>query len=128
MGRANCNEMSINLHRQTLARLGEAIVAGHYSRHKSLPPEPLLCAQLGVSRTVLREAVKSLVAKGLLSTGPKVGTRVMPEEQWNWLDADVLAWQFRVGLSPEFLRSVTELRQTVEPSCLRLVAERATAE
>lgn len=127
-GSANCNKMSKNLHSQTLRHLGEAIVAGHYPRDKAVPPEPILCVQLGVSRTVLRETVKSLVAKGLLSTGPKVGTRVLAEEHWNWLDPDVLAWQFRVGFSTEFLRSVCELRRVVEPQCLGLAAERATAE
>lgn len=127
-GLANCNKMSNNLHSQTLRHLGEAIVAGHYPPDKAVPPEPVLCAQLGVSRTVLRETVKSLVAKGLLSTGPKVGTRVLAEEHWNWMDTDVLAWQFRVGFSPEFLRSVCELRRAVEPHCLRMAAERATAE
>lgn len=120
--------MSKNLHSKTLHHLGEAIVAGHYSTGKSVPPEPVLCASLGVSRTVLRETVKSLVAKGLLSTGPKVGTRVLSEDHWNWLDPDVLAWQFRVGFSSEFLHSVCELRRVVEPHCLRLAAERATAE
>ena len=95
---------------------------------KAIPPEPLLCIELGVSRTVLRESVKSLVAKGLLSTGPKVGTRVLAHEHWNWLDPDVLAWQFRVGLTPEFLRSVSELRRLVEPASVALAARRATAE
>ena len=120
--------MSMNRHRHTLQRLGEAIVAGQYPPGKTMPPEPALSAQLGVSRTVLREAVKSLAAKGLVSTGPKVGTRVLAEEHWNWLDPDVLAWQFRVGLSLEFLHSVTELRHAVEPLCLRRVVERATAQ
>lgn len=118
--------MSRNLHSKTLHHLGEAIVAGHYPRNKAVPPEPVLCATLGVSRTVLRETVKSLVAKGLLSTGPKVGTRVLTEDHWNWLDPDVLAWQFRVGFSSEFLHTVCELRRVVEPHCLRLAAERAT--
>ena len=118
--------MSRNLHSKTLHHLGEAIVAGHYPRNKAVPPEPVLCATLGVSRTVLRETVKSLVAKGLLSTGPKVGTRVLTQEHWNWLDPDVLAWQFRVGFSREFLHSVCELRRVVEPQCLRLAAERVT--
>ncbi len=120
--------MSKSLHSQIVHRLGEAIVAGHYRSEKTLPPEPLLCVELGVSRTVLREAVKSLMAKGLISTGPKVGTRVMPHEQWNWLDPDVLTWQFRVGLTAEFLQSVTELRRLVEPPSMRLAAQRATAE
>ncbi len=118
--------MSRNLHSKTLHHLGEAIVAGRYPRNQSVPTEPVLCASLGVSRTVLRETVKSLVAKGLLSTGPKVGTRVLTEDHWNWLDPDVLAWQFRVGFSREFLHSVCELRRVVEPQCLRLAAQRAT--
>jgi DNA-binding FadR family transcriptional regulator len=76
-----------------LDRLGEAIVAGRWSPGESIPPEPTLCSQLGVSRTVVREAVKSLVAKGMLATGPKVGTRVLSADQWNWFDPDVVAWQ-----------------------------------
>jgi DNA-binding FadR family transcriptional regulator len=67
-----------NVHGNTVDHLGEAIVAGRYAAGASIPPEPLLCEELGVSRTVVREAVKSLVAKGLVSTGPKVGTRVLP--------------------------------------------------
>jgi hypothetical protein len=59
-------------------------------RRASVPPEPALCEELGVSRTVVREAVKSLIAKGLVTTGPKVGTRVLPSENWNWFDPDVV--------------------------------------
>ena len=51
-------------HLTTLARLGEAIVGGRYAAGAAIPPEPMLCEELGVSRTVVREAVKSLVAKG----------------------------------------------------------------
>ena len=115
-----------NIHGVTLDRLGEAIVAGRYPASASIPPEPLLCAELGVSRTVIREAVKSLVAKGLLVTGPKVGTRVLAEEQWNWFDPDVVAWQSRVGLTREFLRDLQEMRRLIEPAAVRLAAERAT--
>jgi DNA-binding FadR family transcriptional regulator len=107
-------------------RLGEAIVAGLHPVGSSLPPEPQLCAALGVSRTVVREAIKSLAAKGLVSTGPKVGTRVRPAEQWNWFDPEVVAWQSHVGLTREFLRDVQELRRVVEPAAVRLAAERAT--
>lgn len=120
--------MSASLHSRTLQRLGEGIVAGHYPAEKAMPPEPALCVRLGVSRTVLRETVKSLVAKGLLSTGPKVGTRVLAEDHWNWLDPDVLTWRFRAGLTPDFLCCITEMRQLVEPACLRLAAERASNE
>lgn len=113
---------------QTLDRLGEAVVAGRWGEQGTLPPEPQLCEALGVSRTVVREAVKSLVAKGLLVTGPKLGTRVQPAEQWNWFDPDVVAWHGRAGLAPAFLRDLQELRRVVEPAAARLAAERATAE
>ena len=115
-----------NVHGNTLDRLGEALVAGRWAPGSAVPPEPTLCEELGVSRTVVREAVKSLVAKGLVSTGPKVGTRVMPVEHWNWFDPDVVAWQSKAGLTREFLRELQELRRVVEPAAVRLAAERAT--
>lgn len=115
-----------NVHGSTVDLLGEAIVMGRYPVGSSLPPEPLLCEELGVSRTVVREAVKSLIAKGLLVTGPKLGTRVLAQEQWNWFDPNVVAWQSQAGLSREFLRDLQELRRIVEPAAARLAAERAT--
>ncbi|MEO8155846.1 MAG: FadR/GntR family transcriptional regulator [Rhizobacter sp.] len=117
-----------NVHGGTVDLLGEAIVTGRYPVGSTLPAEALLCEELGVSRTVVREAVKSLIAKGLLVTGPKVGTRVLKEDQWNWFDPDVVIWQSRAGLSREFLRDLQELRRLVEPAAVRLAAVRATAE
>lgn len=117
-----------NVHGNTVDHLGEAIVAGRYGVGASIPPEPLLCLELGVSRTVVREAVKSLIAKGLITTGPKVGTRVLSEEHWNWFDPDVIGWQSKAGLTAEFLRDLQDLRRVVEPAAMRLAAERATAQ
>lgn len=116
-----------NVHGHTVEHLGKAIVAGRYAPGAAIPPEPQLGVELGVSRTVVREAVKSLVAKGLLTTGPKVGTRVQSHGQWNWFDPDVVAWQTQVGLTREFLRDLQELRRLVEPAAVRMAAERATA-
>ena len=116
-----------NVHGHTLDLLGQAILSGRYAVGTSLPPEPVLCEALGVSRTVVREAIKSLVAKGLISTGPKVGTRVLTDEQWNWFDPDVITWQAQVGLTPQFLRDLQELRAVVEPAAVRMAAEKATA-
>jgi DNA-binding FadR family transcriptional regulator len=116
-----------NVHGNTVDHIGEAIVAGRYGVGASIPPEPVLCLELGVSRTVVREAVKSLIAKGLMTTGPKVGTRVLSEEHWNWFDPDVIIWQSKAGLTPEFLRDLQDLRRVVEPAAMRLTAERATA-
>jgi DNA-binding FadR family transcriptional regulator len=117
-----------NVHGHTLDLLGEAIVGGRYPAGAAIPPEPMLCEQFGVSRTVVREAVKSLIAKGLMTTGPKVGTRVLSEDHWNWFDPDVIIWQSKAGLTPEFLRDLQDLRRVVEPAAMRLAAERATAQ
>ncbi len=115
-----------NIHGHTLDTLGQAILAGEYPVGASLPPEPVLCETLGVSRTVVREAIKSLIAKGLLITGPKLGTRVLSDDQWNWFDPDVIGWQADAGLTPEFLRDLQELRLVVEPAAVRMAAEKAT--
>jgi DNA-binding FadR family transcriptional regulator len=117
-----------NVHGNTVDHLGHAIISGRYAPGAAIPPEPLLGEELGVSRTVVREAVKSLIAKGLVSSGPKVGTRVLSSDQWNWFDPDVIVWQSRVGLTAEFLRDLQELRRVVEPAAVRMAAERATPE
>jgi DNA-binding FadR family transcriptional regulator len=79
-------------------------------------------------RPFVLEVVKSLVAKGLVTTGPKVGTRVLPSDQWNWFDPDVIAWQSQTGLTREFLRDLQELRRVVEPAAVRMAASRASPE
>jgi DNA-binding FadR family transcriptional regulator len=115
-----------NVHGNTVDHLGSAIVSGRYAAGSSVPPEPALCEELGVSRTVVREAVKSLIAKGLVTSGPKVGTRVQTPDHWNWFDPDVIMWQARAGITPEFLRDLQDLRRVVEPAAVRMAAERAT--
>jgi DNA-binding FadR family transcriptional regulator len=116
-----------NVHGHTVDLIGEAIVAGRYPEGGVIPPEPMLCDELGISRTVVRESIKSLIAKGLLVAGPKVGTRVLPADNWNWFDPDVVAWQTKAGLTRGFLRDLQELRRVIEPAAVRMAAERATA-
>ena len=64
-----------------VSQLGTAIVTGKYGDKNPFPIEAELCRQLGVSRSVLREAVKMLTAKGLLVSRPRHGTSVQPA-QW----------------------------------------------
>jgi DNA-binding FadR family transcriptional regulator len=109
------------LHGQVVHAIGRQIVTG------AIRPGELLPAQAGLSasRTVLREVIKVLVAKGLVESRPRTGTRVLPPTAWNLLDPDVLAWQ-RLGASPgEFLRKLTEVRLVVEPAAAELAAQRA---
>jgi DNA-binding FadR family transcriptional regulator len=102
--------------------LGVAIVTGTYSADNPVPIEADLCRQYNASRSVLREAVKMLTAKGLLGSRPRLGTRVEPEENWNLLDPDVLGWLLERKFSPGLLMEFTEIRLAVEPGAATLAA------
>ncbi|WNO05083.1 FadR/GntR family transcriptional regulator [Rhodoferax mekongensis] len=110
------------LHGQVVQELGRRVVGGQYPADKVLPNEELLCQELAVSRTALREAVKVLAAKGLLEARPRIGTRVRTKDQWNLLDPDILAWRCATGVDADFLRHLTELREIIEPSAAALAA------
>ncbi len=112
------------LHEYAVNALGVQIVSGAYPPGSSLLPEEQLGDSLGVSRTVAREAVKALAAKGLLSVGPKVGTRVKPRMQWSLLDPDVVRWHME-NPDPKFRADILEIRAALEPVVARLAAERA---
>ncbi len=84
--------------------------------------------ELGISQTVLREALKVLTAKGLVDARQKRGTFVRPREDWNLLDADVIRWQFAADAPELVLRDLAEVRLIVEPAAARLAAERRTEE
>lgn len=105
--------------------LGQAIVTGRYGVENPFPIEADLCKQYGASRSVLREAVKMLTAKGLLSARPRQGTWVEPEQNWNLLDPDVLSWLLDRKYSPELLLEFNEMRLAFEPVAAALAAERA---
>jgi DNA-binding FadR family transcriptional regulator len=105
--------------------LGLAIVTGVYSPDNPIPIESELCRQYSASRTVLREAVKMLTAKGLLGSRPRLGTWVQPESNWNLLDPDVLGWLLERKFSPALLIEFTEMRLALEPGAARLAARMA---
>jgi len=109
------------LHGQIVHDIGRRILSGEIAPGELLPPHPGLRA----SRTVVREAIKVLAAKGLVESRPKTGTRVRPPESWNLLDPDVLAWQQEGMPQPAFLRKLTEVRLIVEPAAAELAALRA---
>jgi len=92
----------------------------------ALPPENELCRQLGVNRTVLREAVKILEAKGLVRVEHGQGMIARPRSTWSLLDPDVLAWQSEVGVDDDFTRCLCEVREIVEPAASEFAALRAS--
>lgn len=111
-----------NLTYQLTHQLGAAIVQGDYAIDKSFPTEAELSQQFNISRSVTREAVKMLTAKGLIASRPRQGIRVMPSTQWNMFDADVLAWTLNARPSLELLKEFTQLRMAIEPEAAALAA------
>jgi len=112
------------LHAQTVETIGSRIVNGRYSPGSALLPDKLE-QEFGISKTVLREALRVLAAKGLVDSRQRRGTVVRPRASWSLLDADLLRWQ---GGEPDaaFLENLAEVRAIVEPAGARLAAERHT--
>jgi GntR family galactonate operon transcriptional repressor len=115
------------LHGAVVHEIGVRIVNGELKPGDTLPDNGFFDGA-DVSRTVVREAIKVLAAKGLVESRPKVGTRVRPRRDWNLLDPDLLAWQIEAGPDARFLEQALELRRMIEPAAARLAAKRATEE
>lgn len=113
---------------QVAQEIARRILAGHYPPGETIPVECALAEEFGVSRSVLREAVKLLSAKGLLLTRPKLGTFVRPVAEWSHLDPDLLAWRAELGVEEDFEQHLAEVRLLFESEAAALAAERATPE
>jgi GntR family galactonate operon transcriptional repressor len=115
------------LHGEVVDTIGARIASGRYRPGDPLLSEPLE-AELGVSKTVVREALRVLAAKGLVEPRPKRGTVVRPRDEWSLLDPDLLYWQSMSEPDPVFLRDLSEVRFIIEPEAARLAAVRRSAE
>lgn len=117
---------SRNLTQQLTYELGRAIVQGKYKIDASFPTEADLSAQFNISRSVTREAVKMLTAKGLVCSRPRKGIRVQPAHLWNMFDTDVLNWTLSAKPSLQLLKEFTQLRVAIEPEAVVLACRTAT--
>ncbi len=115
-------------HSHVVNELGKAIIGGTYPVGSILPGDSELAARFHVSRTVLREAMKTLSAKGLIVARARIGTRVTERSEWNLFDADVLTWHLERGVDRTFLVHLSEMRLSFEPYAAGLAAERAGPE
>lgn len=116
----------LNLREQVMHELGHRIAREELRPGETLPKESDLCQEYGVSRTVVREAIKGLAARGLVESRARVGTTVCQRNEWKLLDPDVLSWIFDSERHGETLRHLTELRMVVEPAAAAWAAARAT--
>ncbi len=122
----NRNGLGRNLTYGLLEHLGKQIVVGAFET-TPFPTEAELSETHGVSRSVTREAVKMLTAKGLLTARPRQGTSVQPVHNWNLFDADVLRWLLDRKFSIQLLQDFSELRSAIEPAAAALAASAADA-
>lgn len=115
-----------NNHSHVVNEIGKAIVSGAYPSGTLLPGDLELADRFEVSRTVLREAMKTLTAKGLIIPRARIGTRVTERTKWNFFDADVLTWHLENGVDTAFLSHLSEMRLSFEPFAARLATRNAT--
>jgi GntR family transcriptional regulator, galactonate operon transcriptional repressor len=116
-----------SLHDRVTRALALHVIKAERNREDVVfPNEGELCRQLGVSRSILREAVKVLENKGMVQVRPRSGTRSRPRADWNQLDPDILVWQAELKPDPRFLRDLCEVRLAIEPVASGFAALRAT--
>lgn len=117
-----------NLFSHVVENLGMRIMRGDLRPDEPFPKEADLEVEFRASRSVIREAVKTLAAKGLLESRTRTGIRVLPPAHWNLLDAEVLSWRYSTLPPARFFAELFEVRLMIEPEAAALAATRATAE
>jgi DNA-binding FadR family transcriptional regulator len=116
------------LYEQVTRALALRIMSGSLNPESDRNTEEGLCRDFGVSRTVLREAMKILSAKGLVEVRPRTGIRVKPRSEWTLIDRELMMWQAEVGFSEEFVRNLFQVRLILEPPTAAAAATNATRE
>ena len=115
-----------NLFAHVVEELGTRIIRGDLKPDDPFPIEADLGREFGASRSVIREAVKSLAARGLIESKTRTGIRVLPPTHWNLLDPEVLSWRYGVMPAAQFYSELFEIRLMIEPQAAALAATRAT--
>src|SRR5688500_9125717 len=115
--------------RKAVDTLGRWITDDVFTPDAPMPVEDELASSLSVSRATVRDAIKVLSGKGLVRTARRYGTRVLPVDEWNLLDGDVVAWHR--SDHPRMRRifaETTEVRTILEPADAAVAAHRASEE
>ncbi|MEY4752262.1 MAG: hypothetical protein RIQ60_4476 [Pseudomonadota bacterium] len=115
-----------SMHGRIVHDLGMRIVSGELKPGDRLPAEATLCEAYDVSRPVLREATRVLVAKGLVVSRQRAGALVRPRAEWHLLDPDVLYWLIQSQPQQDFVDTLFTVRRIFEPAAAALAARAAT--
>jgi DNA-binding FadR family transcriptional regulator len=112
------------IHHAIARQIGTAILSGKLKPLDTVGGENSQSRIFGVSRPAYREAIRILLAKGLVETRAKSGTLVAPKRNWNLLDPEIIEWMFAGTPDLRFIQDLLELRALVEPAAAALAAER----
>ncbi|MEE3045313.1 FadR/GntR family transcriptional regulator [Thalassospira povalilytica] len=111
-----------SLHTEAVEVIAKWLMSGRYPVGAILPNETEIGEELGISRTVVREATRTLVAKGMLQVRRKTGTIVRPLSDWSLFDPEVLAWRFRYNRDTVFVDDMTQFRAAIETIAVEICA------
>ena len=110
-------------HQDAVESIAGWIVGGSYGHDAVLPNEEEIGGRLGVSRTVVREAMRTLAAKGMVTVRRRHGTRVRPVDTWSLFDPQVVTWRLSSGLTRHFIDDLIRFRLGIEPYAAGLAAD-----
>ena len=113
------------LYIQAFRRIRSYMITNNLQPGDLLPTEQAMCAELGVSRNVLREAIKSMELMGMVQACPGRGTAVLPFNL-DFVMQNVLF--FRVGDNDREVREMFGIRRMLELSYMRSAFAALTAE
>lgn len=112
--------------KELVATLAKDVAEGRFPEGSTLPREQDLCLEYGISRSVVREVLKTLESKGVIRSRARAGTIVRDKADWNLLDAELLEWMGEAVVDSDLIVAVLEARRAVEPFAAELAAERAS--
>ena len=112
------------LHTQLAQKLGIDILGQRWLPGEILPSEIDMANIYAISRSAVREAIRTLAAKGMVEPRRRRGTCVTERTKWNMLDPDVLSWMFASKHDDMLVKNLFEMRLILEPAAARLAAQR----
>lgn len=118
----------VKLHEQVARSLCMQIISREREPLSLLPNEDELARMFEVSRTVIREAIRFMDAKGLVEVRPRIGTRICHPSNWILTDPLLMEWRLESYPSANLVSDLVELRVMIEPITAGMAAERANEE
>lgn len=115
-----------SLHKQVAHLLARRILSGDLQPGSQIPGMDALRDEFSVSRTVLREAIKLLTAKGLVRSRPRVGITVRPRSDWSLLDPELIMWRVDADFGWDFFNDLIGMRRIIEPGAAEQAALHAS--